>query len=311
MTSINPPADAIPAKLPVIADPEGGTFCSPGCSQLPDADCQLRSYTSPKNALEWGYRPCPICRPMDVKDGSDSLKLLMDDIAVDPGFATKAQALIDRNLDPDRIRREFQRNYALSFQDYLRMRRINLRFGIPLGDSEAYNDDDVIFTRLGTPLGPILAAASAKGLCLLEFAERRMLETQIRRLEKYHSGRLLQGHREIFLNLNDQMIEYFDGKRKVFEVPLDLRGTAFQLSVWNELKKIPFGSVRSYGEQAQSLGNIRKVRAVAGANGDNPVSIIVPCHRVLGADGSMTGYGGRIWRKEVLLRLESDQKELF
>ena len=168
-----------------------------------------------------------------------------------------------------------------------------------------------VVTRPATPLGPMLAAATARGLCLLEFAERRMMETQIARLRKYHDGRPMMGNRKIFDTLGTQLEACFRGGRKVFDVPLDLRGTPFQLRVWEELRRIGWGETRSYGHQARRMGDISAVRAVARANGDNPVSILVPCHRVLGADGSMTGYGGRIRRKEALLALESGQGELF
>lgn len=146
---------------------------------------------------------------------------------------------------------------------------------------------------------------------MLEFAERRMLETQIRRLEERFRARVLPGISPWFPVLQDELNTYFAGRLREFSTPVDLRGSPFQMQVWRELRRIPFGQVRSYGEQARSMGNPAALRAVGRANGENPVGILVPCHRVLGADGSMTGYGGRIWRKEALLRLESPQRELF
>lgn len=306
-----------PASTPVIADPESGTFCRPGCGNLPAAGSRPAAPRNPKEALELGYRPCRVCRPMDPplsefpEPERRAAGALLDDIAGDSRFAVKAGGLLARGLDPDRLARIFRSRFGLSFQDALRMRRVNLEFGVPADSPDAPDDHDVIFTRLETPLGPMLAAATSRGLCLLEFAERRMLETQIKRLGKYHEGRLVMGRRDIFTRLQSELGAYFRGERKVFGLPLDLRGTPFQLRVWEELRRIPWGETRSYGEQARRLGNIAAVRAVARANGDNPVGILVPCHRVLGADGSMTGYGGRIWRKEALLRLESAQGELF
>lgn len=101
-----------------------------------------------------------------------------------------------------------------------------------------------------------------------------------------------------------QLREYFEGRRRSFEVPLDLRGTPFQVRVWELLQRIPFGETRTYLDLALALGDVKAVRAVGAANGQNPVPIIVPCHRVIGQDGQLVGYGGGLWRKEWLLAHE-------
>ena len=102
----------------------------------------------------------------------------------------------------------------------------------------------------------------------------------------------------------DELRRYFEGELRRFETPLDLRGTAFQQKVWAALLTIPYGETRSYGEQARIIGEPSAVRAVARATGDNRIAIVIPCHRVVGADGSLTGYGGGLWRKRWLLDLE-------
>jgi methylated-DNA-[protein]-cysteine S-methyltransferase len=102
-----------------------------------------------------------------------------------------------------------------------------------------------------------------------------------------------------------QIDEYFHGRRKIFDVPLHFGGTEFQIKVWNELLKIPFGETMSYLELALKVGNEKMIRAVGGANGKNPISIIVPCHRVIGSDGKLVGYGGGLWRKEWMLNHEN------
>lgn len=107
-----------------------------------------------------------------------------------------------------------------------------------------------------------------------------------------------------FETVTEQLSEYFAGERTEFTVPLTLRGTDFQRRVWTLLQRIPFGSTRSYAELAQDLGNPAAIRALAAANGRNPVSIIVPCHRVIGSDGSLVGYAGGLARKRFLLELE-------
>ena len=150
----------------------------------------------------------------------------------------------------------------------------------------------------------MLAGATDEGICLLEFTDRRMMETQIKRLKKLLSCELVPGKSEHFELLSQQLNEYFEGKRKDFSVPLVVPGTDFQKNVWQELQTIPYGETRSYEAQAIAIKNPKAIRAVARANGDNRIAIIIPCHRVIGKDGSMTGYGGKIWRKEFLLRLE-------
>src|SRR3989339_899654 len=104
----------------------------------------------------------------------------------------------------------------------------------------------------------------------------------------------------------EQLDEYFNGKRKIFELNIQPEGSIFQKKVWNELLKIPFGETRSYMEITKLLGDLKAIRAVANANGQNKISIIIPCHRVIGSDGSLTGYGGGLWRKKWLLEHEQN-----
>jgi methylated-DNA-[protein]-cysteine S-methyltransferase len=111
--------------------------------------------------------------------------------------------------------------------------------------------------------------------------------------------------REPFANAIEQLDQYFAGERTEFDLELDMRGTQFQKDVWNALLTIPYGETRSYGEIARQIGRPDRARAVGAANGSNPVSIIVPCHRVIGSDGSLTGYGGGLPRKRFLLDLEA------
>ena len=121
---------------------------------------------------------------------------------------------------------------------------------------------------------------------------------------------------EIPENLQDcvqQLTEYFNGARKEFTLKLNPQGTDFQKKVWAELLKVPFGKTRTYLEQSKKLGDVKAIRAVASANGKNPIWIIIPCHRIIGSDGSLTGYAGGLWRKKWLLEHEnpSTQQSLF
>ncbi len=171
--------------------------------------------------------------------------------------------------------------------------------------------------RINTPLGVMRLGATNKGICLFDFQYRRSIEGIMDRIETLSNDKFKDGDSPFFGVLEDQMGEYFAGTRKVFDVPLHLIGTPFQKSVWEGLLKIPYGETRSYKQQSVFLGNEKAIRAVASANGDNGIAIIVPCHRVIGEDGSLTGYGGGLQRKKWLLDHEarncgrSTQAELF
>jgi AraC family transcriptional regulator, regulatory protein of adaptative response / methylated-DNA-[protein]-cysteine methyltransferase len=152
--------------------------------------------------------------------------------------------------------------------------------------------ETLTLARMDTPLGPMVAAASTTALRLLEF-DRPGLEP--------HGG---WGRSHVLDRTEREIEEYFAGRRRAFTVPLELGGTPFQRQAWESLLRIPYGETRSYGEQAAAMGRPRAVRAVGRANGANRIALIVPCHRVIGADGSLTGYGAGVWRKERLLVLE-------
>ncbi len=157
--------------------------------------------------------------------------------------------------------------------------------------------------KLETPIGPMLAVADGTGLRLLEFAGRPALPAELARLER-RFGPIGFGATAIVDVLKEQLAAYFAGERLDFEVPITQPGTAFQARVWAALREIPAGETRSYGEFARSLGRAEAVRAVAGANGANTVAILVPCHRLVGADGSLVGYGGGLPRKRWLIEHE-------
>jgi AraC family transcriptional regulator of adaptative response/methylated-DNA-[protein]-cysteine methyltransferase len=156
-------------------------------------------------------------------------------------------------------------------------------------------------TKIETPIGEMIAGATEDGICLLEFSDRRMLPTEYKDLTRRLKTNIEEGESKHFRKLIKQLKEYFEGNRKEFSLPLVTPGTEFQQTVWRELQNIPFGATRSYQEQAVALDNPGSVRAVANANGMNRISIIIPCHRVIGADGHLTGYGGGLKRKRWLL----------
>jgi AraC family transcriptional regulator of adaptative response/methylated-DNA-[protein]-cysteine methyltransferase len=162
--------------------------------------------------------------------------------------------------------------------------------------------------RLETPLGTMYACAVQAGICLLEFTDRKMLETEFKDLTRRFNATIVQGNNQHFALLEEQLREYFEGRRKQFTVPLCAPGSEFQQKVWFALQQIPYGETRSYKQQAEIIGQPEAIRAVAQANGMNKISIIIPCHRVIGGNGELTGYGGGIWRKKKLLEMEGTNR---
>nr|WP_228420183.1 methylated-DNA--[protein]-cysteine S-methyltransferase [Chryseobacterium camelliae] len=158
--------------------------------------------------------------------------------------------------------------------------------------------------RIETMLGTMIACADEHGICLLEFSDRKALPTELKSIAEYFKANIIQGENPHFITLEEELKDYFEGTRTRFSVPLSPVGTDFQKEVWRVLQEIPYGTTRTYQEQADILGNRKSVRAVANANGLNKISIIIPCHRVIGSNGHLTGYGGGIWRKQKLLELE-------
>jgi len=156
-----------------------------------------------------------------------------------------------------------------------------------------------------TPIGALFACATNEGVCMLEFPFRKSFPKQIEGLKNLLHADIVEGESQHFEMLKSQLEEYFLGQRKVFDIPLVLSGSSFQLKVWNELRKIPFGERRTYLQQSKNLGTPKAIRAVAAANGANKISILIPCHRVVGSNGSLVGYGGGLRNKQFLLELES------
>ena len=162
-------------------------------------------------------------------------------------------------------------------------------------------DPSIVQTTFQSPLGKIIIAATNKGLAGLWFDGQKHLPSELTGSAVWPSD----PDHPVLLEVISQLTEYFSGQRSSFDVPLDLAyGTAFQQSVWLTLLKIPQGGTASYGEVSQRIGKPAAVRAVGAAVGRNPVSIIVPCHRVMGAGGALTGYAGGLARKSALLKLE-------
>jgi AraC family transcriptional regulator of adaptative response/methylated-DNA-[protein]-cysteine methyltransferase len=159
----------------------------------------------------------------------------------------------------------------------------------------------MLIAKIETQLGAMIAGSVEEGICMCEFSDRNTLESELNALKKYLQQEIHEGENDHIKNLRRQIDEYFAGTRKLFDIPLVTPGTEFQKKVWNELLNIPYGATRTYQQQAAALSNPLAIRAMASANGMNRISIIIPCHRVIGSDGSLTGYGGGLHRKKWLL----------
>jgi len=312
-----------------------GIFCRPTCTARKPKEENVEFFPTTKEAILRGYRPCKICNPLEkLGETPDYIKDILKDLNSNPSLKFKDWDLTQRGIEPDKIRRWFLKNHGITFHAYQRMFRINSAFNkIQNGESvtsvafdagyeslSGFNDSFksifgvspsnskekkvINITRLETPLGTMYACAVEQGICLLEFTDRKMLETELKSLAKQLNASIIQGANRHFGLLHDQLAEYFEGKRKEFTVTLFTPGSEFQQTVWKELQNIPYGSTRSYKQQALALKRPEAIRAVANANGMNRISILIPCHRVIGEDGNLTGYGGGIWRKKWLLDFE-------
>jgi AraC family transcriptional regulator of adaptative response/methylated-DNA-[protein]-cysteine methyltransferase len=163
----------------------------------------------------------------------------------------------------------------------------------------------IIYKYFKTPLDNMMGAATDEGVCLFDFEYRRSMSTIQKRIQDGLQMDFEEGEHHHLDTLEKQMNEYFTGERKEFDVPLHLIGTDFQKKVWNGLLQIPYGETRSYKNQSIFLGDVKAIRAVATANGQNGIAIIVPCHRVIGDNGSLVGYGGGLPKKKWLLEHEA------
>lgn len=313
-----------------------GIFCRSTCTARKPKKENVEFFETTREALINGYRPCKVCRPLE-KTGvfPNGIKAVLDELTENPDLRLTDYSLYKRGIDPNTARRWFLKHHGITFQAYQRLSRINnamthIRNGDKVIEAAFENGYESLSgfqhsfkkavnhspieskklhqltaTRISTPLGPMLVIANDEGIVLLEFTDRRMLETEIRQLQSMFKAPILPGKSTYFQLVENQMAEYFDGNRKSFQLPLVIRGTEFQKSVWKILQDIPYGTTRSYRQQAIALGNPAAIRAVARANGYNRLCIVIPCHRVIGDDGHLTGYGGGIWRKKWLLDHEA------
>ena len=315
-----------------------GVFCRPSCAARKPLAANVEYFASVREAMFAGFRPCKRCRPLEVAGAHPPWVIeLLARVEQHPEERIRERDLRAAGVGPDRARRYFQRRYGMTFHAFARGYRLrrafeHLRRGADLDEVamthgfESHSGFRDAFSRLvgrtpgqsrgasgvtlgwlESPVGPLVAGVTDQGVCLLEFSDRRMLEAQLTRVRQ-RLGPVLPGTHPLLDQLGSELAEYFEGARPAFTVPLVYPGTPFQVKVWNALLQIPYGETYSYEKLAWSVGAPGAQRAVGHANGLNPVAIVIPCHRVVNKDGKLGGYGGGLWRKQVLLDLERGEQ---
>jgi len=321
----------------LTANTDTGIFCNPACAVSRKGN-NRQNFESARDALAAGFRPCRKCKPLHLGAADPKwLEALMGEVETDPARRWHDRDLREMGLEPDAIRRWFVANHGHTFHAYTRLRRMGLalhkiQHGAPVteavvahgyesesGFREAFSavfghppsavdyESCIWINRVATPLGSMVMGVSDQGLCLLEFTERRMLDTRLKHLRQRMGRVFLPGDHPLMQQVKIELDNYFDNNLQEFKIPIQAPGSSFQESVWKALRELPYGEMRSYAQIAERIGQPSAVRAVGRANGDNRIAIIIPCHRVVGSGGELTGYGGGLWRKAYLLTLEQAQ----
>jgi AraC family transcriptional regulator of adaptative response/methylated-DNA-[protein]-cysteine methyltransferase len=311
-----------------------GIFCRLSCTARKPKRENCRFFEMIAECLEAGFRPCRRCRPLlPLLDTEPMVARLVEALESDPRRRWGEEDIAALGYDPSVVRRAFKRQYGMTFLEMARLTRVRVGFEaleagarvidaqLEAGFSSSSAFREAFAKLLGvapgalpreaplkadvidSPLGAMLAVADGAALHLLEFIDRKALPGELARLR---AGRdvVAIGRTAVHDRVAAELDAYFAGRAARFETPLAVRGTPFTRRVWEALRAIPAGETRSYADLARTLGEPRAVRAVARANGANEIAIIIPCHRVIGADGSLTGYGGGLWRKQWLIEVE-------
>ncbi len=309
-----------------------GIFCRPVCPARPPLSKNITFYTCPDDAMAAGLRPCKRCRPLEAPDAPGALlQRLLQMVDSDPSRRWSEDDLRGMGVEPATARRQFQRRFDMTFSQYVRARRLGHAFrtikegsdvieaqldaGFESGSGfrEAFarefgeapvrsrNARAFALDWIDTPLGPMLAVAEGGRLHMLEFVSRKSLKEHLDRYRKAFNAAVLPGDAPALQSIRSELADYFAGRKLAFETPIAGAGTEFQATVWKALQDIPAGETRSYADIATAIGRPTAVRAVANANRLNRCGVIIPCHRVIGSDGTLTGYAGGLWRKQWLL----------
>jgi AraC family transcriptional regulator of adaptative response/methylated-DNA-[protein]-cysteine methyltransferase len=308
-----------------------GIYCRPSCPARVPLRKNVRFYATPADAEKVGLRPCKRCSP--ATQSAEEACVLAAIAAIRAEGAMTLEALADlTGYTPTHFQRLFKRTVGMSPAAFARaIREERVRAGLSMGQTvtqalsnagyagskQFYAETKgklgmapsdwskggagrvVHWAVLPTSLGPMLVGATEKGVCCLAFGEGEAeLRARFPRAELLAAG---EDFRDLFAQVVEAVEQPGPGSAAI---PLDVKGTAFQQRVWEELRRIPHGETRSYGELAAALGNPKASRAVGGANGANHVAVLIPCHRVIAADGTLGGYAYGLAIKAELLRRE-------
>lgn len=309
-----------------------GIFCRPTCrAKRPKAE-NVEFFPTVAEALHGGYRPCRLCRPMDSARAVPPLvERLRRAAETAPDGRITDKDITAMGIEPTTARRQFKAYHGLTFHAFQRARRMGLalravKVGQPVIEAQhaqgyesgsgfrgafarifgqppraARTGHCVMAQRVETPLGTMLALADDAGLRLLEFVDRRGLERELMMLRRRLQCAIVPGGHPVLTATIRQLQRYFAGQSLKFDLPLAPVGSVFQLRVWDELRRIAPGQTRSYSALAAQLGCAGSARAIGRANGSNMIALVIPCHRVIRADGALCGYAGGVWRKQRLL----------
>jgi len=310
-----------------------GVFCISVCRARKPKRENVEFYNDFKSALDAGFRPCKVCRPTENACTAPTfIEQALQLVREKPKERVSDTELRQHDISPERVRRWFLQNHGITFQAFQRMQRVNVAlqelkagrttidvafdsgyeslsgFGYTCkkltGSAPSESRQVILIHRFTTPLGPMFVCATERGVCLLEFVDRRMLETEFSDLQRLFKANIIAGENNHTRQTEKEIGEYFVGHRRTFDLALDSPGSEFQHTVWEGLRSVSFGETGNYQSLAADIGKPTAVRAVAAANGANRVAIVIPCHRIIGKDGSMTGYGGGIARKAWLIAHE-------
>lgn len=323
----------------VVAITTTGVACRPTCPSRAARPEHRRFFPNLDAAVAAGFRACLRCRP---ELGSTTPAIWERAVALADRMAPGRpddETLRANGFDPVQLRRLARRLHGMTFHAWLRARRIATAqrrlhkgeeldhviltsgytshsgfrdaFARVMGQSPGRGRvrEPIAMRTIDSPVGPLVTAAIDEGICLLEFADEARIARQATRLGRWFSGPIVPGEHPHLETLASELDAYFNGTLVAFTVPTAMRGTPFELQTWQALTTIPYGETRSYLDVARLLGNPGAVRAVGSANGRNRIAIVVPCHRVVNADGKLGGYGGGLWRKRRLLELENPLRE--
>ena len=328
----------------VFAVRSTGIYCRPSCPSRRPARKQVTFFPLPEAAERAGFRPCRRCRPRETRASNPQAELVRRvcaqiDSNLDVPLGLQALSAL-AGTSPFHLQRTFKRLMGISPREYADARRLHrfkahLREGKEVTDAiyeAGYGSSSRLYERASSqlgmtpatyrrggrgmtigytiancPLGRVLVAATERGVCMVSLGDAdAVLEAAL--LSEYPNAEIHRDASEISRWLK-AILSNLDGHERRLDLPLDVEATAFQRQVWQELRRIPYGRTRSYSEVARAIGRPRAVRAVARACATNPVSIVVPCHRVVREDGNLAGYRWGLNRKAALIETEKQRRK--